>query len=158
MAGPGNVVIRIGAVVAAAMLVTGCHSITNHKGYLADELLMRSVQPGVDNRESVRRTLGQPSFTSQFGEPVWYYITSTTSQRPFTTPKITGHTVLAVRFDAAGNVLAADRSGIDQVAYISPDDDATPTLGRDRGFLEDLFGNIGQVGTGTGAANTGGGG
>jgi outer membrane protein assembly factor BamE (lipoprotein component of BamABCDE complex) len=150
--------VRIGAVVAAAMLMTGCTSIINHKGYLSDEVVLRSVQPGVDNRTSVERTLGQPSFTSQFGDPVWYYVSSTTSQRPFTTPKITGQSVLAVRFDAAGNVVAADRTGVDLVAYISPDDDETPTLGRDRGFLEDLFGNIGQVGTGAGASGGGGGG
>ena len=140
--------VRIGAVVAAAVLATGCSSIVNHKGYLADEVVLRSVQPGVDNRTSVERTLGQPSFISQFGEPVWYYVSSTTSQKPFTTPKITAQSVLAVRFDAAGNVIAADRTGLDLVAYISPDDDETPTLGRERGFLEDLFGNIGQVGAG----------
>ena len=29
---------------------------------------------------------------------------------------------------------------------LQPDGDKTPTLGRERGFLEDLFGNIGQVG------------
>jgi len=140
--------VRIGAVVAAAVLVAGCSSIVNHKGYLAAEVVLRSVQPGVDNRTSVERTLGQPSFISQFGEPVWYYVSSTTSQKPFTTPKITAQSVLAVRFDAAGNVIAADRTGLDLVAYISPDDDETPTLGRERGFLEDLFGNIGQVGAG----------
>ena len=151
--------VRIGAVVAAAVLATGCSSIVNHKGYLADEVVLRSVQPGIDNRTSVERTLGQPSFVSQFGEPVWYYVSSTTSQKPFTTPKITGQSVLAVRFDAAGNVIAADRTGLEQVARIDPDDDETPTLGRERGFLEDLFGNIGQVGTaGTGGNPNGGGG
>ena len=147
--------VRIGAVVAAAVLATGCSSITNHKGYLADEVVLRSVQPGVDNRASVERTLGQPSFVSQFGEPVWYYVSSTTSQKPFTTPRIIEQSVLAVRFDAAGNVIAADRSGIEQVAYISPDDDETPTLGRERGFLEDLFGNIGTVGANGASASTG---
>jgi hypothetical protein len=35
---------------------------------------------------------------------------------------------------------------MEQVARIDPDGDETPTLGRERGFLEDLFGNIGQVG------------
>jgi hypothetical protein len=55
--------------------------------------------------------------------------------------------VLAVKFDEAGNVIAADRSGVDQVVRIDPERDKTPTLGRERGFLQDLFGNIGQVGT-----------
>lgn len=140
--------VRIGAVLGAAALLAGCNAIVNHKGYLVDEVLVQSVQPGVDNRQSVERTLGRPSFTSQFGQPVWYYVSSTTGQKPFTTPRITGHTVLAVRFDEAGNVVAAERSGMEQVARISPEDDKTPTLGRERSFLEDLFGNIGQVGAG----------
>ena len=150
-------IVRIGAVLGAAALVAGCSSIVGHKGYLADEVILRSVQPGVDNRTSVQAALGQPSFQSQFGDPVWYYVSSTTNQRPFTTPRITGHTVLAVRFDAAGNVVSAERSGLEQVARISPDDDETPTLGRERGFLEDLFGNIGQV-RAAGAGTGGGGG
>ena len=54
--------------------------------------------------------------------------------------------MLAIRFDPTGNVLAADTTGIDQVVYLSPESDKTPTLGRERGFLEDLFGNIGVVG------------
>jgi outer membrane protein assembly factor BamE (lipoprotein component of BamABCDE complex) len=151
-------VLRIGVVLGVAALMAGCSSIVEHKGYLADEVIMQSVQPGVDNRDSVQRALGQPSFQSQFGEPVWYYVSSTTGQRPFTTPRITEHTVLAVRFDAAGNVIAAERTGLEQVARISPESDETPTLGRERSFLQDLFGNIGQVGTGAGAAAGRGGG
>ena len=140
---------RILAVLGMAALTTGCiNSISTHRGYLGDEVIVRSVQAGVDNRVSVERTLGQPSFTSQFGPPVWYYVSSTTTQAPFTTPKIAAHSVLAVHFDPAGNVTNVERTGVDQVAYFSPDGDKTPTLGRERSFLEDLFGNIGQVGTG----------
>ena len=163
MAGPLKVLGRKGvgrgaAMLGAGLLVAGCSSIVGHKGYLADEVLLRSVQPGLDNRTSVQAALGQPSFTSQFGEPVWYYISSTTQQRPFTTPKISSHTVLAVSFDAAGNVVRAERTGMEQVARISPESDETPTLGKDRSFLEDLFGNIGQVGAGAAAGGAGGGG
>ena len=152
-------VLRIGVVLGVAVLMAGCSSIVGHKGYLADEVILQSVQPGVDNRDSVQRALGQPSFQSQFGEPVWYYVSSTTGQRPFTNPRITQHTVLAVRFDSAGNVIAAERSGLEQVARINPENEETPTLGRERSFLQDLFGNIGQVGAaGVGGGQGGGGG
>jgi len=137
---------RIGAVLAMAVLASGCSSIVNHRGYITDQVLMQSVQPGIDNRQSVERTLGRPSFTSQYGDPVWYYVGSNTAQAPFTNPRFTAHTVLAVSFDQAGNVISAEQTGLDQVARISPDGNKTPTLGRERGFLEDLFGNIGQVG------------
>ena len=107
MAGSKSMIVRIGAVLGLGLVMAGCSSIVGHKGYLADEVILQSVQPGVDNRESVQRALGQPSFQSQFGEPVWYYVSSTTGQKPFTTPKISSHTVLAVSFDAAGNVVRA---------------------------------------------------
>ena len=136
----------IGATLAAALLAAGCTPIVSHRGYLNDEFLIQSVQPGVDNRQSVERALGKPSFESQFGEPVWYYVGSNTAQKPFTTPRITEHSVLAVRFDQAGNVSRVERTGMEQVARIVPENDKTPTLGRERTFLEDLFGNIGQVG------------
>lgn len=145
--------VRIGAAMAIMALAAGCSSIPGRNGFIADEVLIQSVQPGIDNRASVERTLGRPTFISQFGEPVWYYVASTTGQKPFTTPKIENQTVLAIRFDDAGNVLSAERSGMERVARISPDGAKTPTLGRERGFLEDLFGNIGQVG----AAGMGGG-
>ena len=133
-------------VLGGALGVSACSSITNHRGYIIDETLVQSVQPGIDNETSVRGVLGQPTYVSEFGDKVWYYISSTTEQAPFTTPDIAQHTVLAVQFDAAGNVVSAERTGMEQVARIDPDGDATPTLGRERGFLEDLFGNIGTVG------------
>lgn len=135
-----------GAALALALGAGGCTSIRENRGYITDAVLMDSVQPGIDNQRSVEGMLGRPTFTSQFGEPTWYYVSSVTGRRPFVRPRIKQHSVLAVQFDAAGNVSSAERSGIEQVAYISPDGDETPTLGRERGFLEDLFGNIGAVG------------
>ena len=152
--------VRIGTVLGAALLTTGCVSIAGHRGYLADEVLLQSVQPGVDDRQSVERTLGRPSFVSQFGEPVWYYVSSTTMQSPTLRPKIVGQTVLAVHFDGADNVVDVERSGMELVARIDPENDETPTLGRNRSFFQDLFGNIGQVGAGAppGGGGAGGGG
>lgn len=145
------------AVLAATMAMGGCSSIRESRGYIVDNALVGSVQPGIDNRQSVEATLGRPSFTSQFGEPTWYYVSSVTGRKPFVRPKIRQHSVLAVQFDASGNVLSAETSGLDKVAYLTPDGDETPTLGRERTFFEDLFGNIGQVGApGTGAGGPGG--
>jgi outer membrane protein assembly factor BamE (lipoprotein component of BamABCDE complex) len=144
--------VKFGIVVSAALLAGACAPIKMQRGYIADPTLTASVQPGIDNRTSVEQTLGRPSFASQFGDPVWYYVTSSTAEKPFNSPKIVGHSVLAVHFDGTGNVASADRTGLDQVVRLEPESDTTPTLGRNRSFFQDLFGNIGQVG---GAVNTG---
>lgn len=132
------------ALMASA--AAGCTSIQEHRGYLVDPLLANAVRAGIDDKRSVEATLGRPTFTSQFGEPTWYYVSSTTGLRPFSRPRIADQSVIAIQFDAAGNVATVDRSGLDRVVYLSPDSTETPTLGRERGFFEDLFGNIGAVG------------
>lgn len=141
--------------IKAAMLIAtlaatlpGCASIRESRGYIVDPLLTDTVQPRIDNQRSVEATLGRPTFTSQYGTPTWYYVSSITGQRPFNRPRIREHSVLAVQFDDAGRVVKVDRSGVDKVVFLDPNGDKTPTLGRERGFLEDLFGNIGQVGGG----------
>lgn len=140
---------RMALAAAAAGIVVaagGCSSIRDHRGYLVDTTLVDSVQPGIDNRVSVERTLGRPTFMSQFGEKDWYYVSIDTKQAAFGRPRTLNQLVVRVRFDDAGNVVAVDRKGMEQVARIDPDNHETPTLGRDRSFLEDLFGNIGAVG------------
>ena len=150
--------VSAGALLAMTLAAGGCASIRESRGYIVDQTLTSSIQPGIDNKRSVQGTLGHPSFESQFGQPTWYYVSSRTERRPFLDPKITEHQVLAVKFDAAGNVASVERTGLDKVVFLSPDGDKTPTLGRERGFFEDLFGNIGAVGApGVGApgGNTG---
>ena len=145
--------VAIGAVVLAAL--GGCSSIKDHRGYLIDQALADSVQPGIDNKLSVEKTLGRPTFASQFGEPTWYYVAIDTKQAAFTRPRTYQETVLKVHFDPSGSVTRIDKSGIDKIVRLDPDGHKTPTLGQHRGFLEDLFGNIGTVGTGMGGGNNG---
>lgn len=135
-----------GAILAMALAAGGCATIKESRGFIEDAVLTSSIQPGVDNRQSVQATLGHPSFESQFGRQTWYYVSSLNERAPFSRPRIGAHQVLAIQFDPAGNVATVERSGLDKVVFLSPDSDETPTLGRERNFLEDLFGNIGSVG------------
>ena len=147
----------VAMLAVAATLLPACTAIRESRGYIVDPLLTDAIQPRIDNQQSVEGTLGRPTFTSQFGVPTWYYVSSITGQRPFNRPRIREHSVLAVQFDEAGRVTKVERSGVDKVVFLDPNGDKTPTLGRERGFLEDLFGNIGQVGgAGVGGAPGGG--
>jgi outer membrane protein assembly factor BamE (lipoprotein component of BamABCDE complex) len=141
---------RLRAVSALALLALaagGCASIRDHRGYLIDPALTGSVQPGIDNRMSVERALGQPTFKSEFGKQIWYYVSIDTRQRPFKRPQAKAQNVLMVSFDEKGNVANVERRGMEKVVALNPDGHKTPTLGRNRSFFEDLFGNIGSVGS-----------
>ncbi|TVV73691.1 outer membrane protein assembly factor BamE [Sphingomonas solaris] len=148
------VIVLAGGTLA---MTAGCARIRDHKGYVVDTTLTDTVQPGIDNRDSVAKPLGRPSFEGEFdGDRSWYYGSRDTRQFAFGNPKPVSQTILTVRFDAAGNVVAVDRAGLEKVAKISPEGGKTPTLGRNRGFFSELFGNIGQVGGAGGGGAAGG--
>lgn len=147
------------ALLAAALGTSACAPVRTHQGYVIDRELVDAIQPGVDNRESVLQTLGRPTLTSQFNGGEWYYISRTSSNLGFQNPKPREQETLRVRFDAAGNVASIGKTGTELIASVDPYGKKTPTLGRKRGFFEDLFGNIGTVGApGAGPAGGGNGG
>jgi outer membrane protein assembly factor BamE (lipoprotein component of BamABCDE complex) len=142
---------RIGGIALAAAVLAGaagCSRDKSHQGFIIDKVLLATVQPGVDNKDSVAKTLGRPSFAGTFSDNDWYYVSRDTRQLGFGNPKPTSQTLIHVAFDAQGNVAAVDKSGMERIASVSPSGDKTPTLGRERGFFAELFGNIGRVGGG----------
>lgn len=140
--------VKLAAVSACAAVLGGCAGIRDHRGYILDKELATNLQVGVDNKDSVIKTLGRPSFTGQFDPNDWYYLARDTRTSPFRSPRVTDQTLLHIRFDAAGNVASIGQTGKDQIALINPVNDKTPTLGRKRGFFDELFGNIGVLNSG----------
>jgi outer membrane protein assembly factor BamE (lipoprotein component of BamABCDE complex) len=151
-----SVLMKLSVAVFGAALLAGCASVgvKAHKGAVVDPQLASAIQPGVDNKASVEKTLGRPSFTGEFTPNDWYYVSRDTNQFAFRNPRVKQQTVYRVRFDQAGNVLAVDKSGKDMIAAVEPAHRKTPTLGRKRSFFDELFGNIGTVGAGTPGGNT----
>jgi outer membrane protein assembly factor BamE (lipoprotein component of BamABCDE complex) len=139
-------VLKSVTVLVGATTLAGCGlSIREHRGYVMDEQLTSGIQVGTDNKQSVERTLGRPSFTGTFEQNDWYYVSRDTRAFAFRNPRVTDQTVLHVRFDQTGNVAAVNQTDETLIAAINPNNDRTPTLGRDRSFFEELFNNIGTI-------------
>jgi outer membrane protein assembly factor BamE (lipoprotein component of BamABCDE complex) len=134
------------AILAAAVLLAGCAQTRQHRGIVLDPQLASAIQPGVDNKDSVEKAIGLPSFVGQFSPNEWYYVSRDENQVAFRDPRVTRQTVMIVRFDAKGNVASVNRTGRELVMNVDPSGNRTPTLGRQRSFFEELFGNIGSVG------------
>jgi outer membrane protein assembly factor BamE (lipoprotein component of BamABCDE complex) len=135
----------IAAIVAMGLALTACSGIREHRGFVIDPTLAEGIQVGIDNKESVTKTMGRPTFTGQFDPNDWYYVSRDTTQLAFRDPKVTEQTILRVQFDQAGNVSSVQKTGKDLIAHVSPWGEKTPTLGRKRSFFEELFGNIGTI-------------
>lgn len=137
--------IKFGATLLGAALLSACVGIDEHRGFVLDDQLVQSVQAGVDNKASVTKTLGRPTFVGQFDPNDWYYLSQYTHQFAFRDPRVTDQKLLHIRFDAAGNVTQVATTGKELIASVDPVNDYTPTLGRQRSFFDELFGNIGTI-------------
>lgn len=149
-----SALLKVATTIVAAALLAGCAGVRAHRGAVLDPELTAGIQVGVDNKDSVAKTLGRPSFTGEFDENDWYYFSRDTQTLAFRSPQVTKQTVLHVRFDQAGNVAAVNTTGKELIASIDPYDKRTPTLGRKRSFFDELFGNIGTVGSGMNPAGS----
>ena len=140
--------VKFAAALAGAALVSGCVGTRDHRGAVLDQEMISAVQVGVDNKASVEKTLGRPTFASQFTPNDWYYVSRDTNTVAFRSPRVRDQTVLHVSFDQAGNVAAVRKTGRELIASINPANARTPTMGRKKSFFEEIFGNIGTVGSG----------
>ena len=84
-------------------------------------------------------------FTGTFESNDWYYLARDTRTFAFRDPKVMDQNVLHIRFDQAGNVASVNTTDETLIASIQPSKDKTPTLGREKSFFEELFGNIGSI-------------
>ena len=139
--------LRLSAAALGATALAGCAAVHTHRGAVIDSQLATAIQPGIDNKASVEKLLGRPSFTGQFTPNEWYYVSRDTAQFAFRNPRTMRQTVLLVKFDPAGNVTSVGRTGKELALNVDPTGRETPTLGRKQSFFEELFNNIGTVGT-----------
>ena len=137
---------KVSAAVLGAALLAGCAGVRAHKGAVVDPQVASAIQPGVDNKASVQKLLGTPTFQAQFTPNDWYYVSRDTNQLAFRNPRVTRQTVMLVRFDQAGNVASTQNTGKELVLNLNPTKRSTPTLGRKKSFFDEIFGGIGSVG------------
>jgi outer membrane protein assembly factor BamE (lipoprotein component of BamABCDE complex) len=137
-----------GLILAATLVLAlpGCAAMETRNGYLPREELIADIKPGVQTQEDVQRILGSPSSTASFEERrnVWYYISNRMERVAFFAPEIVEQDVLAIEFDDDGKVKDVRRYDLEDSREIDLVERQTPTRGRELGFLEQLFGNIGR--------------
>ena len=61
-------------MTVAALLLGGCAQMRSHKGVVLDPQLIGAIQPGVDNKDSVEKAIGRPTFVGQLTPNDWYYV------------------------------------------------------------------------------------
>jgi outer membrane protein assembly factor BamE (lipoprotein component of BamABCDE complex) len=149
-------------LAAAALLLLGCTTVVNNRGYLPDPEAERAIGVGKDTKTSVQQRLGFPSTEATFvaAGDAWYYITSIEKQVAFFDPTVQSRAVLAIYFDKDGKVTDLKHYSLRDGHIVAFESRETPTKGRELTFLQQLFNATPGVplGNTNGNPNPGGGG
>jgi len=138
-----------------AALLAGCQATYDTRGDLPDPDAVLQVQPGVDDRKQVAQLLGSPSTMATFNDKTWYYISKKTKRISFWDPTVLDQEVLAIKFDDNGIVSDMKIYGLEDAKAVTMDPQQTPTSGKELTILQQLLGNIGRFGSGSGSKQGG---
>jgi outer membrane protein assembly factor BamE (lipoprotein component of BamABCDE complex) len=136
-----------GGLALALLGTTACKVVSpieRHHGYLAEKDAFEQIELGKDTKASLNQKLGSPSTRGTFDPNVWYYITQRDKRFAFFSPDTVQQDILEVRFDQDGRVAALKRYDVkdgNRIAYVNRE---TPTRGKELGFWEQMFGNVGR--------------
>lgn len=133
-------------ILAGSSVLAACGNARVQRGYIFDLDLANAIAAGVDNKQSVRDTLGTPTSRRVFDDSVWYYVSTQVRVRPIFWPDAKAHRVLAVSFGERDQVVSIENFGLEDMRDIRMVKDKTPTKGRELNFFQQLFQSVGQFG------------
>ena len=129
-----------GCLVVAA----GCTPKVETHGYVLSEDRIEEVKPGIHTRADVAELLGSPSNVATFNDTTWYYVSKRIEKFAFFDPKVLDQQVVMVKFEDSGFVEGVVRYDLADGQVIEPVPRKTVTRGKELGFFEQIFGNIGR--------------
>lgn len=131
-----------------ALGLAACSPIVRNHGYVPAEAELATIEVGRDTRETVAEKIGRPSTEGLLADAGWFYVQSRfTTVGPFA-PREEERQVLAITFTKAGTVENIQRFGLEDGRIVPLSRRITESAVPPMGLLRQLFGNIGQIGTG----------
>lgn len=134
-------------MLLVSMALTACQPIYTNHGYIPTDEDLALLQVGVDTRETVAATIGQPAASGLLGDEAWYYVQSRFKTIGISPKTEIDRQVVAITFDPDGTVANIERFGLDQGRIVPISRRVTTTNIRGKSVLAQIFGNIGKLNT-----------
>jgi outer membrane protein assembly factor BamE (lipoprotein component of BamABCDE complex) len=133
------------SVLVLLVLLAACSTTVTKRGQQFGENDLAQVQRGM-TQDQVRNVLGTPATTASVGSGnAYYYISSTVSETPLTTPNEIDRHVVAVYFAQTGTVDRVAHYGLKDGKVFDFISRTTPSANtREEGLVKALFRNLGQ--------------
>lgn len=131
----------------------GCASVYRNHGYVPTDDMLDQVVVGVDTRDSVVETLGQPSAQGIVDPSGVYYVSSRFRHWAWRAPQEIERDIVAISFDDQGVVRNVERFGIEDGRVVTISRRVTGEELGGATLLGQLLDNFGVAAPGTGTPN-----
>ncbi|MEM9551886.1 MAG: outer membrane protein assembly factor BamE [Pseudomonadota bacterium] len=133
------------ALLFSVLVTTGCVATYRNHGYVPTEEDLSEIVVGVDTRETVVETVGQPSSLGLLEESGYYYVSSRVRYYGPREPQIVDRQLVAITFDNSGVVQNIERLGLEDGQVVTLQRRVTNAAVEENTFLRQLFGNFGNI-------------
>jgi outer membrane protein assembly factor BamE (lipoprotein component of BamABCDE complex) len=131
-------------LLLVALSAGGCVERVSTRGSLPAADVVDNLKVGVQTKDQVVQLFGSPSNVGTFNDNTWYYIGVKVEQTAFFKQSAVDQQVLQIKFDDFGVVKEVKKLGLDDAQQVALNSNETPTAGKELGFFEQLFGNVGR--------------
>ncbi|MBF9032021.1 outer membrane protein assembly factor BamE [Rhodobacterales bacterium HKCCE3408] len=104
---------RTGLALVAALALAACSATFQNHGFVPEEEELEAILPGVDTRESLELSLGQPSAAGIIREDAWFYAAYRVRNFAYQAPEVIERDIVAITFDDDGVVRNVERFGLE---------------------------------------------
>ena len=115
-------------------------------GNLPSADLVSIIKLGKDNKESISKILGEPSFKGTLGDNSFYYLGRVNSQIAFLKPDLEQQIILELNFDKKNNLKKIFVYDEKQTINIAMSPKETQLTGYKQSLLRQILGNFGMPG------------
>lgn len=137
--------VRMTAFACVASALVACTAMDRKHGWVPNEEELADVVPGLDTRDSVIESFGEPGTTGVTRTSGYYYISSLQRRYGTRAPKVVWRELVAITFDDNDVVTGVERYGLEDGRVIPLERRVTSSSLQDKTFLRQLLGNLGNV-------------
>ena len=141
---------RVSFLVIIIFSLSSCISQKLVHGNLPDAQLVSILKVGIDNKESISKILGEPSFKGVLGDNSFYYVGTVNSKISFLKPSLENQYVLELSFDKTNKLKKIFIYDEEESIDVSMSSLETISGGKRLTFLQQILGNLGVGSMGRG--------
>ena len=114
------------------------------RGAVIKPYQLEQLESGKSNYNDVLNILGTPTSVSNYDPRLWYYFSEMKSKWGFLDPISDDQEVYQVRLDEKGNYVSYKLFTGANAVKLAVSKNTTPTVARDKSFLQELLTNFGR--------------